>query len=201
VGWFAYDQVQKGELVEGPVDTWIAIRTLLARDGVAYLQAAGGIVYDSDEFEEWMEVTNRLGANLRCIELAERQFEGRIGGKTVDIMEEQKRDTKVFQVSFNVTLVESCITGRIRDTLLVVARYECHYHRALAVTQQSWRHQIKQRMGHLYTSFPFPDVAVGDFRLEMCLSENCVKKNQLLADSFSPLKRHLPPESCCNGPS
>jgi anthranilate synthase component 1 len=58
-----------------------------------YLQAGGGIVYDSDEFEEWMETMNKLGANLRCIELAERRFEGKIAGKTVeDIIEEQKRD-------------------------------------------------------------------------------------------------------------
>jgi len=66
---------------------------MLVRDGVVYLQAGGGIVYDSDEFEEWMETMNKLGANLRCIELTERRFEGRIGGKTVeDIIEEQKRD-------------------------------------------------------------------------------------------------------------
>ena len=93
VGWFAYDQVQKGELIEGPVDTCIAIRTMLARDGSVYLQAGGGIVYDSDEFEEWMETMNKLGANLRCIELAERRFDGKITGKTVeDIIEELKRD-------------------------------------------------------------------------------------------------------------
>lgn len=93
VGWFAYDQVQDGELVEGQVDTCIAIRTILVRDGVAYLQAGGGIVYDSDEFEEWMETMNKLGANLRCIELAERRFEGRTGGNTVDdIIEELRND-------------------------------------------------------------------------------------------------------------
>ena len=93
VGWFAYDQVQNGKQVEGPVDTCIAIRTMLARHGVAYLQAGGGIVYDSDEFEEWLETMNKLGANLRCIELAERRFGGKVGEKTVEyIIAELKRD-------------------------------------------------------------------------------------------------------------
>ncbi|MCJ1326353.1 anthranilate synthase component 1 [Thelotrema lepadinum] len=93
VGWFAYDRVQDGELMDGPVDTCIAIRTMLARDGVVYLQAGGGIVYDSDEFEEWMETMNKFGANLRCIELAERRFGGRVDGKTVEeIIEELKED-------------------------------------------------------------------------------------------------------------
>lgn len=91
VGWFAYDQIQKGQLIEGPVDTCIAIRTMLVKDGAAYLQAGGGIVFDSDEFDEWMETMNKLGANLRCIELAERRFEGRVGAKSVkDIIEELK---------------------------------------------------------------------------------------------------------------
>lgn len=93
VGWFAFDQVRDGTLIEGPVDTCIAIRTMLVRDGIAYLQAGGGIVFDSDEFDEWMETMNKLGANLRCIELAERQFEGRVSAKTVkDIINELKGD-------------------------------------------------------------------------------------------------------------
>jgi len=93
VGWFGYDSVRNGEVAEGPVDTCIAIRTMLIKDGVAHLQAGGGCVYDSDEFEEWMETMNKLGANLRCIELAEQRFEGRISAKTVgDIIEEQKRE-------------------------------------------------------------------------------------------------------------
>jgi anthranilate synthase component 1 len=93
VGWFAFDQVRDGTLIEGPVDTCIAIRTMLVREGIAYLQAGGGFVFDSDEFDEWMETMNKLGANLRCIELAERQFEGRVSAKTVkDIINELKGD-------------------------------------------------------------------------------------------------------------
>ena len=32
----------------GSLDTCIAIRTMVVKDGVAYLQAGGGIVYDSE---------------------------------------------------------------------------------------------------------------------------------------------------------
>ena len=53
------------------MDTCIAIRTMVFKDGVASLQAGGGIVFDSDEFEEYVETVNKLGANVRCIEEAE----------------------------------------------------------------------------------------------------------------------------------
>ena len=59
---------------EGAMDTCIALRTMLVKDGVAYLQAGGGIVYDSDEYDEWIETMNKLGANMRCIELAEKDY-------------------------------------------------------------------------------------------------------------------------------
>jgi anthranilate synthase component 1 len=97
VGWFGYDAVRSegpdfNTVDEGPVDTCIAIRTMLVKDGVAYLQAGGGIVYDSDETEEWMETMNKLAANLRCLELAEKRFEGRTSAKSVEeIIEEERR--------------------------------------------------------------------------------------------------------------
>jgi len=53
------------------MDTCIAIRTLVLRDGVAYLQAGGGIVADSDPAEEHQECLNKLGALEAAIELAE----------------------------------------------------------------------------------------------------------------------------------
>ena len=56
------------------MDTCIALRTMLVKDGFAYLQAGGGIVYDSDEYDEWIETMNKLGANMRCIELAEKEY-------------------------------------------------------------------------------------------------------------------------------
>ena len=57
----------------GSLDTCIAIRTLVLRDGVALLQAGGGIVADSDPFEEHQECLNKLAALEAAIELAEKE--------------------------------------------------------------------------------------------------------------------------------
>jgi anthranilate synthase component I len=67
-GAVGYVFPQRGEL-----DTCIAIRTLVLRDGVAYLQAGGGIVIDSDPGEEHQECLNKLGALEAAIELAEQE--------------------------------------------------------------------------------------------------------------------------------
>jgi anthranilate synthase component 1 len=56
---------------EAELDTCIAIRTLVLRDGIAYLQAGGGIVADSDPAAEHQECLNKLAALERAIELAE----------------------------------------------------------------------------------------------------------------------------------
>jgi anthranilate synthase component 1 len=56
---------------QGELDTCIAIRTLVLHDGVAYLQAGGGIVADSDPADEHQECLNKLAALERAIELAE----------------------------------------------------------------------------------------------------------------------------------
>ena len=53
------------------LDTCIAIRTLWLRDGVAHLQAGGGIVADSDPAAEHEECLAKLGALEAAIELAE----------------------------------------------------------------------------------------------------------------------------------
>jgi anthranilate synthase component 1 len=53
------------------LDTCIAIRTLVFRDGVCYLQAGGGIVADSDPAAEHEECLNKLRALEAAIELAE----------------------------------------------------------------------------------------------------------------------------------
>ncbi|KAK3381126.1 ADC synthase [Podospora didyma] len=100
-GWFAYDVVRidtssdgKKEVImdEGQMDTCIAIRTMLVKDGVAYLQAGGGIVFDSEKTEEWMETMNKLAANLRCIELAEKYHGDGLGSKSVqEIIEDERR--------------------------------------------------------------------------------------------------------------
>jgi anthranilate synthase component I len=55
----------------GDLDTCIAIRTLVLKDGVAHLQAGGGIVADSDPAEEHQECLNKLAALEAAIDLAE----------------------------------------------------------------------------------------------------------------------------------
>jgi len=56
----------------GGLDTCIAIRTFLYKDGVCYLQAGGGIVYDSVEEDEYIETINKLNSNLTAISQCER---------------------------------------------------------------------------------------------------------------------------------
>jgi anthranilate synthase component I len=56
---------------EGELDTCIAIRTLWLRDGIAHLQAGGGIVADSDPAAEHEECLAKLRALEAAIELAE----------------------------------------------------------------------------------------------------------------------------------
>lgn len=71
VGYFGYSSVEGDKEIEGAMDTCIALRTMLVKDGIAYLQAGGGIVFDSDPYDEWMETINKLGANMQCITSAE----------------------------------------------------------------------------------------------------------------------------------
>jgi anthranilate synthase component 1 len=56
---------------DGAMDTCIAIRSLTLKDGVAYAQAGGGIVADSEPEAEYRETENKLGATLRALEEAE----------------------------------------------------------------------------------------------------------------------------------
>ncbi|KAI9682665.1 MAG: hypothetical protein M1829_006652 [Trizodia sp. TS-e1964] len=76
VGYFGYDSVAGERVEEGAMDTCIALRTMLVKDGVAYLQAGGGIVFDSDPYDEWKETMNKLGANMQCIRSAEERHAG-----------------------------------------------------------------------------------------------------------------------------
>jgi anthranilate synthase component 1 len=54
-------------------DTCIAIRTIVLRDGIAYLQAGAGIVADSEPQAEQQECLNKLAALETAIGLAERR--------------------------------------------------------------------------------------------------------------------------------
>jgi anthranilate synthase component 1 len=54
----------------GALDTCIAIRTLALLDGVAYVQAGGGIVADSEPAAEYDETVNKAKVLIRAIEMA-----------------------------------------------------------------------------------------------------------------------------------
>jgi anthranilate synthase component I len=71
VGCFSYS---------GNLDTCITIRTLVMKDGVAYMQAGGGIVYDSDPESEHQESLNKARALVRAIDLAEHSLESQPAG-------------------------------------------------------------------------------------------------------------------------
>ncbi|EEB07419.1 anthranilate synthase component I [Schizosaccharomyces japonicus yFS275] len=62
---------------EDVMDTCIAIRTMVYKNGTLYLQAGGGIVYDSDEQAEYIETINKLKSNVTAIEEAEQYYADR----------------------------------------------------------------------------------------------------------------------------
>jgi anthranilate synthase component 1 len=64
--------VGRWDFADDEMDTCIAIRTMTFKDGAVYLQAGGGIVFDSVEEDEYIETINKLGANVRAIEAAEK---------------------------------------------------------------------------------------------------------------------------------
>lgn len=57
----------------GDLDSCIYIRTILLREGRAYVQAGAGIVADSDPEREYAETENKARAMFRAIELATAQ--------------------------------------------------------------------------------------------------------------------------------
>ena len=59
----------------GNMDTAIAIRTLVLKDGVAHVQAGGGIVYDSNPEDEYMETIHKASAVFNAIDQAEREID------------------------------------------------------------------------------------------------------------------------------
>ncbi len=63
VGYFGFS---------GNTDTCITIRTLVIKDRVAYIQAGGGVVADSDPAAEYQETVNKAKAMMRAVEKAEK---------------------------------------------------------------------------------------------------------------------------------
>ncbi len=59
----------------GNMDTAIAIRTLVLKDGVAHVQAGGGIVYDSTPEHEYEETLHKASAVFKAIDQAEQEID------------------------------------------------------------------------------------------------------------------------------
>ena len=59
----------------GNLDTAIAIRTAVIKDGMLHIQAGAGIVHDSIPLNEWEETLNKGRAIFRAVDLAERGLE------------------------------------------------------------------------------------------------------------------------------
>lgn len=59
---------------DGNIDSCIAIRTAIVKDGYAYVQAGAGIVADSVPELEWKETRNKASALIKAIERAEQLF-------------------------------------------------------------------------------------------------------------------------------
>ncbi len=60
----------------GNMDTCIALRTLVLQGKTAYIQAGGGVVYDSDPAAEYEETVSKARGLLKAIEIAERELQG-----------------------------------------------------------------------------------------------------------------------------
>jgi anthranilate synthase component 1 len=64
----------------GNMDTAITIRTIVMKDGVARIQAGGGVVYDSVPEAEYQETLNKARATLNAIDQAEAMEETALTG-------------------------------------------------------------------------------------------------------------------------
>jgi len=66
----------------GNLDSCIALRTMVVKNGVAYVQAGGGIVADSTPQGEYDESVNKSKALLRALEAAHKASSGAAASKT-----------------------------------------------------------------------------------------------------------------------
>jgi anthranilate synthase component I len=60
------------------MDTAIALRTAVLKDGVLYAQAGGGIVHDSSPDGEWRETLSKLRAVLRAAEMVQQGLDEQV---------------------------------------------------------------------------------------------------------------------------
>jgi anthranilate synthase component I len=75
----------------GNLDSCIALRTMVIKNGVAYVQAGGGVVADSTPIGEYQETLNKSRALLAALEAAHLNKEGAMIGPARG---RQHRDTQ-----------------------------------------------------------------------------------------------------------
>ena len=63
MGYFGFD---------GSLDSCITLRSVVLKEGMAYVQAGGGVVADSTPAGEFEETVNKASGSLRALELARR---------------------------------------------------------------------------------------------------------------------------------
>jgi anthranilate synthase component 1 len=71
VGYFGFD---------GSLDSCIALRTCLLKEGKVYVQAGAGVVSDSQPEYEYLETCNKARGMLKAIALAEHHHQLHSGG-------------------------------------------------------------------------------------------------------------------------
>lgn len=76
IGYFSFS---------GNLDSCITIRTIVVKQGKAYIQAGAGIVADSIPENEWQETRNKARAMLIAIQMAEKIFCDSKEGETVHV--------------------------------------------------------------------------------------------------------------------
>jgi para-aminobenzoate synthetase component 1 len=78
IGYFGFD---------GSMDLSIAIRTILVRDGIAYFQAGGGIVADSEPEMEYQETLHKARALSDAVTRGRQPETVKVGRHAVDVSE------------------------------------------------------------------------------------------------------------------
>ena len=64
----------------GNMDTCIALRTMVVKDGVVHVQAGCGVVADSDPTAEYEETLNKAKALISAIEMTIRRVDASTDG-------------------------------------------------------------------------------------------------------------------------
>ena len=68
--------------LSGDMDTAIALRTMVMKDGVAHIQAGGGIVFDSKAGPEYEETVHKASSAMKALAQVEaEQRAGQMGGE------------------------------------------------------------------------------------------------------------------------